>query len=36
MLDKPALIAPPLGDLRTIEKFLIHEAQLLDERRFEE
>jgi ethylbenzene dioxygenase subunit beta len=36
MLDKPALIARPLGDLRTIEKFLIHEVQLLDERRFEE
>ena len=36
MLDKLTVTAPPLGDLRTIERFLIHEVQLLDERRFEE
>src|SRR5262245_11048593 len=37
MLDKVSVLsAPPLGDLRTIERFLIHEVQLLDERRFEE
>jgi benzoate/toluate 1,2-dioxygenase beta subunit len=36
MLDKPIVMAAPLDDLRTIEKFLIHEVQLLDERRFEE
>ena len=36
MLDKITAMTAPLGDLRTIEKFLFHEAQLLDERRFEE
>jgi ethylbenzene dioxygenase subunit beta len=37
MLDKVAVTTTtPLGDLRTIERFLIHEVQLLDERRFEE
>ena len=35
MLDKVTAMTAPLGDLRTIEKFLFHEVQLLDERRFE-
>ncbi len=36
MLDITTSMIATLGDLRTIEKFLIHEVQLLDERRFEE
>jgi benzoate/toluate 1,2-dioxygenase beta subunit len=36
MLDQPALVTIPIDDLRGVERFLIHEVQLLDERRFEE